>query len=53
MKTIREKNGIHLVKLNVPVFGGYYAIVKNCITLEDGLCLDAAIEVFNILTLEP
>jgi len=50
MRTIKEKNGYHLVKLVTPVFGGYYAIVKNCITIQDGLCLDAALEVFNNLT---
>ena len=50
MYPIKEKNGYHLIKLFIPVYGGYYAIMKNCVTIQDGLCLDAALEIFNNLT---
>lgn len=53
MRTIEERNGFHLVKLVQPVYGGYYAIVRNGITIDTGLCLDAAYEVFNSLTKQP
>lgn len=49
MKTIEERDGFHLVKLFQPVCGGYYSIIKNGITIKDGLCLDAAYEMFNLL----
>jgi hypothetical protein len=50
MRTIEERNGYQLVRLSIPVYGGDYAVMKNGITIKDGLCLDAAIEVFNVLT---
>lgn len=50
MVTIKQKNNYHIVKNEIPVYGGYYSIVKNCITIKDGLSLDAANEIFNNLT---
>lgn len=54
MKTIKMqyKPGLStkLVKLNKPIMGGYYAIMQNNKIIKDGLCLDAANEVYNKLT---
>ena len=54
MKTIKisykPSASIKLVKLRKPVMGGYYAITKNKEIVKDGLCLDAANEVFNEMT---
>lgn len=50
MRTIKERNGYHIIKLLTPIYGGYYAVMKNGIHISDGLCLDAAIEIFNTLT---
>lgn len=50
MQSLKTKNSYHLMKNVTPVYGGYYSIVKNGITIKDGLCLDAANEVFETLT---
>jgi hypothetical protein len=50
MKTIKEKNNYHLIRCSTPVCGGTYAVMKNGIVIKDGLCLDAAIEVFQVLS---
>ena len=49
MKTIKT-HGLNLsvVKLDKPVFGGQYAVI-NGDRMKDGLCLDAAIDLFNTL----
>lgn len=54
MKTIKlqYKPGLStkLIKLDKPVMGGSYAITQNDEIIKDGLCLDAANEIFNELT---
>jgi hypothetical protein len=47
-KVIKQKKGIRLLELSVPVLGGKYA-VDTFSSYKDGLCLDAANELFNIL----
>ena len=40
--------GLSLVRLDKPVYGGYYAVI-NGDRMKDGLCLDAANEIFITL----
>lgn len=40
--------GLSLVRLDKPVYGGYYAVI-NGDRMKDGLCLDAAKEIFITL----
>jgi len=52
IKTHTFKNStIQIVKNNTPVYGGYYSVIAKQRDFEsnrkNGLCLDAAIEVFN------
>ena len=48
MKIIKQFGFVQLVKLNEPVFGGYYAVI-NCGNIKDGLSLDAANDLYYTL----
>lgn len=47
-KVIKQHNFLQLVELTELVYGGKYAII-NGDRVKDGLCLDAARDLFNTL----
>ena len=47
-KILKQFNSIQLVELTKPVYGGKYAVI-NGDHIKDGLCLDAASELYSIL----
>ena len=50
MKTIKQFNNLRIVLLDNAIYGGLYAVVDDKLQqAKTGLCLDAAIEIFNKL----
>ena len=50
MKTIKQFNNLRIVLLDNAIYGGLYAVVDDKLQkAKTGLCLDAAVEIFNKL----
>ena len=47
-KVLKQSGDLRLLELETPVYGGKYAVETSSI-YKDGLCLEAAKEIYSIL----